>query len=249
MGRPNRISFPGMLTHVIVRGNNKKKIFREDDDYRYLIELLRISKKQMNFKIFTFCLMPNHFHLFMQTGNKGNDCSISNIMQKINLKYVKFFNKKYQRSGHLFNNRFKSIIVQSGTYATNLMRYIDMNPCKLNSTFRENPFIYKWSGIMWTCKGKGPYADILDVIPWLSENENIELYRSAYAEFIREKISVLNFFNSNLISNANIIGNNSFIKIIVYSYENYWKPSRKKLDVFIKSVKKSSICGLAFKFV
>ncbi len=249
MGRPNRISFPGMFAHIIVRGINGKKIFREEEDYRFLLTLCRKLKVDFRFKMFTFCLMPNHFHLFIQICLSEDSKSISIIMQKLNLNYSKYYNRKYNRSGPLFNNRFKSIIVQSGKYASNLMRYIDLNPCSLSEKYRRNPFSYKWSGIEWTAKGKGPYKGLLDTIPWLKNDNEIDLFRRSYRFFLQERIFLLNEIGANILLNARIIGNKRFIRSIILNHQQYWLPIRKNLPLFVESAKKTMIFGLAFKFV
>src|SRR3989338_613010 len=108
MGRMKRISFPGALFHITVRGNNKEKIFIDDRDYQRYFELLKRYKEEFAFHLYAYVLMPNHTHLLIQIGEKAD---ISRIMQSINTAYTKFFVLKYKRIGHLFQGRFHIILV------------------------------------------------------------------------------------------------------------------------------------------
>ena len=111
--------------HIYNRGVNKQNIFKSDANYRFLIRKVKKYTVQDKIAVIAYCLMPNHYHfLFRQDGN----ISISNTMQAIFNSYTKAFNKMYGRSGTLFEERFKSILVDSGVYITHLCRYIHRNP-------------------------------------------------------------------------------------------------------------------------
>lgn len=127
------------IYHIMCRGNNKSDIFFDDDDYNYYLEILKRIKKRDKYLIFAFCLMKNHVHLLID----AKESSISKIMQKINLIYVIYINKKYQRIGHLFQGRFKSEPVENENYLLTAVRYIHNNPVKGEIT--SFPVDYKWS--------------------------------------------------------------------------------------------------------
>jgi len=104
MPRQKRLLSPTHIYHVMVRGNSGRDIFLDDEDRKRLLRIIETKKKEEGFILFAYCLMNNHFHLLL----KENRDNISQIMKKINTTYALYFNKKYQLSGHLFQNRFRS---------------------------------------------------------------------------------------------------------------------------------------------
>jgi len=103
MGRPWREEYQGGIYHVIARGNNKEYIFKESIDKGYFIKLLKETIEGMNYCIFGYVLMDNHYHILIQTMDK----KLQEIMHQINNKYSKYFNVKYKRIGHVFQGRYK----------------------------------------------------------------------------------------------------------------------------------------------
>uniref|UniRef100_C6E4I3 Transposase IS200-like domain-containing protein n=1 Tax=Geobacter sp. (strain M21) TaxID=443144 RepID=C6E4I3_GEOSM len=126
MPRQGRIDIPGALHHIICRGIERRDIFSDDvdrDDFlSRLIELTTVSSS----RCFAWALIPNHLHLLLQTGN----IPISSLMQKLLGGYATTFNLRHRRSGHLFQNRYKSILCQEETYLLELVRYIHLNPLR-----------------------------------------------------------------------------------------------------------------------
>jgi REP element-mobilizing transposase RayT len=112
MGRAWREEYQGGIYHVIARGNNKEYIFKESIDKGYFIKLPKQNTEGMNYRIFGYILMDNHYHILIQTMDK----KLQEIMHQINNKYSKYFNYKYKRVGHVFKGRYKSIIVQDERY-------------------------------------------------------------------------------------------------------------------------------------
>lgn len=131
-----RISETG-LYHIIFLGINKQNIFNEDADYDKLKEILRRVKNEMEYELYAYCLMSNHVHLFLKEKNPGD---ISKIMSKILSHYATWFNKKYDRSGALFSNRYKSEPVEDDRYLVALMRYIHQNPVKAGMVKSANSY-------------------------------------------------------------------------------------------------------------
>jgi putative transposase len=155
----------GEIAHIYNRGNNKEKIFFENQDYKaFLFRLglaLGFSEKELqkedilampysriritntnkkDFKLHAFCLMPNHFHLMIeQTGN----ISISNLILKICTSYSKYINKKYNRVGHVFQDQFKSVLMENDPQLMWTSSYINMNPVK--DKLVKHPSQYDWS--------------------------------------------------------------------------------------------------------
>jgi len=139
MARPLRISFPGAFYHITSRGNEQKAIFRSDRDREKFLEYLESATKKYDAIIHAYCLMDNHYHLIVETP-AGN---LSRIMAHINGAYTAYFNTKRKRSGHLFQGRYKAILVEADEYAKGLSRYIHLNP--IRAKIAETPEVYEWS--------------------------------------------------------------------------------------------------------
>jgi REP element-mobilizing transposase RayT len=128
MTRPLRIQFPGALYHITARGNAKGNIFLNKDDFNDFLTILCKVTKRYHLLIHSYCLMHNHYHLLLETP-EGN---LSQGIRQLNGTYTQYFNKKYQRVGHLLQGRFKSILVEKENYLLELSRYIALNPLRAN---------------------------------------------------------------------------------------------------------------------
>lgn len=126
MPRQSRIDAPCALHHVIARGIERSNIFRESADYEDFIRRLGQLLVQTETKCYAWALIPNHFHLLLKTGN----VPIATIMRRLLSGYATCFNRRHQRSGHLFQNRYKSILCQEDVYLKELVRYIHLNPLR-----------------------------------------------------------------------------------------------------------------------
>jgi putative transposase len=139
MGRSLRIIIPGMAYHVMSRGNERKDIYRDKKDRIKFLLFLKDAIKIYDFRLYAYTLMSNHYHLLI----KIEHSNISSIMQYINTRYAVFFNWKYKRSGHLFHNKYKSVIVEHGPELQSCMRYIHLNP--LRAKMAEDLEKYPWT--------------------------------------------------------------------------------------------------------
>jgi REP element-mobilizing transposase RayT len=136
--RKPRIEVQGGLYHIITRGNNRQLIFGADDDYhRFLIQLAH-QKARLPFYLYAYCLMPNHIHLLVE---RQQD-SISRVMQRLLTAYSQYHNRKYRKSGHLLQGRYKAILCQSDQYLAELVRYIHLNPVRAKLVRRAQDFRY-----------------------------------------------------------------------------------------------------------
>jgi REP element-mobilizing transposase RayT len=139
MARPLRVEYPGAYYHVINRGNNQEKIFKNDRDKEKFLEYLAKANQRFSIIIHTYCLMSNHFHLLVETP----DPNLSMAMQWINVSYATYFNRKRGRHGHLFQGRFKAILIDADEYLKHLSRYIHLNPVRAKIV--AIPSKYQWS--------------------------------------------------------------------------------------------------------
>lgn len=139
MPRESRKRSESKIYHVMIRGNERKQIFLDDDDKIRFIDILKEKKQNQNYSIYGYCLMDNHVHLLINEGDE----TISQVMKKINISYAYYFNKKYGRVGHLFQDRFKSEAIEDDEYLLSAVRYIHNNPVKANIVIQAEE--YKWS--------------------------------------------------------------------------------------------------------
>ena len=139
MARPLRIIFPGAFYHVTSRGNERKNVYKSKRDREKFLEYLESASERYKAIIHAYCLMDNHYHLLVETP-LGN---LPQIMQHINGAYTTYFNVKRKRSGHLFQGRYKAILVAIDEYAKELSRYIHLNPVRAEVI--EIPEKYDWS--------------------------------------------------------------------------------------------------------
>lgn len=139
MARPLRITFPGAFYHVTSRGNEGRTVFKSRRDREKFAQYLASASQRYKAVIHVYCLMDNHYHLLVETP-LGN---LPQIMHHINGAYTTYFNLKRKRSGHLFQGRYKAILVAIDEYAKELSRYIHLNPVRAKLV--ETPEKYDWS--------------------------------------------------------------------------------------------------------
>jgi putative transposase len=127
MARPLRIEYPGAVYHVLSRGVGRRDIFQQDGDYRSFLEKLAENTGDFRVKIRSYCLMTNHFHLYLQT----EEANLSKFMQSLLTSYAALKNRRDRRLGHLFQGRFKAHLVDAEGYGNALSRYIHLNPVRV----------------------------------------------------------------------------------------------------------------------
>ncbi len=129
MARALRIQYPGAVYHVMCRGNDYRDVFCSDDDRTAFLHLLSLSLNIYSVKLHAYVLMTDHFHILVETP-LGN---LADFMRHFNITYTGFFNRQHKRVGHLYQGRYKSILVEKDAYLTILSRYIHLNPIRLKS--------------------------------------------------------------------------------------------------------------------
>jgi REP element-mobilizing transposase RayT len=139
MARPLRLDFPGAVHHVTARGNAQAAIFVDDADRQTLLRTLQEVIDQRHWLCHGYCLMDNHYHLLIETP----DADLSLGMRQLNGMYTQRFNRRYRRVGHLFQGRFKAILVERDSHLLELCRYVALNPVRARIT--ENAARYPWS--------------------------------------------------------------------------------------------------------
>jgi len=157
MPRRARMYLAGMPYHIVQRGNNKEACFIETETYQFYLELLKEVSLRYDMAVHSYCLMTNHIHILATAGDKT---SISNTMKVVGSRYAQYINKKYKRTGTLWEGRHKSSLVQSDKYFLTCSRYIELNPVVANMVKRPEEYV-------WSSYHSNAWGDA----SWLTEHE------------------------------------------------------------------------------
>ena len=179
MARKPRVEFEGAFYHVIVRGNQRQKIFRDDRDRLVYLDRVEHYRQRYRFTIYAYVLMSNHVHLLLETGKTP----LSKILQGIQFTYTQYYNRRYRTVGHLFQGRYKAILCDRDAYLLELVRYIHLNPARLKNP--EELAGYRWSSHHAYLGRKGPVAVDTDLILGQLGNSAAQVLK-AYRKFIED---------------------------------------------------------------
>jgi len=175
---PRKYSKIGIY-HIMLRGNERKNIFIDEEDKGKFIKIVFKKKADEAFKLYAYCIMDNHLHLVIKEQKEP----ISRIVKKITTSYAYYFNNKYKRVGHLFQDRYKSETIEDEPYLVSVIRYVHNNPEKAEITKKEK---YKWSSY-------SNYIDILNHHTEIPEiKEILELFSSDIERALKEFIHYSN---------------------------------------------------------
>ena len=199
MARPYRIEAKNAFYHITSRGNGRGQIYRKKKDYSKFLEYILKAKAKYNIKLYAYVLMPNHYHLLIQT----LEVNLSRVMHYVNGVYTTYFNKVNNHVGHLFQGRFKSIIIEADSYFKELSRYIHLNPVRAGMV--EKPEEYMWSSYdEYLNKREEGYIDKikLETVLGMSIKE--------YERFVKEGILTKDNVFENVYA-GNMLGGKSFL--------------------------------------
>ena len=217
MARQLRIEFPGALYHVFSRGNERNPIFKNDPDRHLFIETLKASAELAGVEIIAYVLMDNHYHMIIETPNSN----LSHFMRHFGLTYIVRFNKRHGRSGHLFQGRFKAILIEEDPYLMVLSRYIHLNPIRTKGwvdTRTEEKWRYLKSYLWSTLPG---YIDERKKLNWIRYEKIVNYFkkdkkssRAAYKRYVMEglKGTLSNPFDE--VKNQMVLGSEGFVERI-----------------------------------
>ena len=228
MARPLRIEYEGACYHVINRGNHRETVFQNDADCRMFLERLAYFAELYRVTIYSYCLMPNHFHLFLKTEH----ANLGKFMQSFLTSFTVTINRKYTKSGHLFQGRYKAVLVESELHKNRLSRYIHLNPVKLkgHKTLSDDTLIerlndYKWSSYPYYIglKKKPAWLNRRFVLSSWGKNPNkkIENYRN----YVNQGIKTDN--TEEVKVKQQILGSSQFREEI---FEKYLKQDLTDID-------------------
>lgn len=229
MARPLRIEYPGAFYHITTRGNHRQKIFLKDKDYVSFFKVIDKVFERYPFFIHCFVLMGNHYHLLLETP----EGKLSKIMQFINSQYTHLFNFTNGKSGHVFQGRYKSLLIDKDAYLLELSRYIHLNPLKAGVV--KDLTAYRWSSFSY-------YAGLQPAPKWLRidlilsnwDMNNLQKAFNSYKRFIAAKIDNSRDVFKNVYGQT-ILGDKDFVsKILEKDYNKTKNTSYSKK--FVKRV-------------
>ncbi|MBI1921343.1 MAG: transposase [Geobacter sp.] len=209
MARKPRIHYPGAVFHVILRGNAGAPIFFDDRDRYRLYLMLQHAVEKFGCRIHAFCLMTNHIHLVMQTG----EMPLARIMQNISLRYTKWINYSRQRTGHVFQGRYKALLIDSDSYLLELVRYVHLNPVRAGIAKESDDYLWTWHRAY---LGR-------ETLPWLTSewvlsmlSSEIGKARKAYCDFVNDGIGEgrRNEFHSGTCE-GRLLGDDKFVDAVL----------------------------------
>jgi len=210
MARPLRITVANLPFHVLDRGNNRQTIFLQEEDFIYFLKLLKKYKKELKFKIYHLCLMPNHFHFMIEPTIEG---SLPRIIMRLTLAYSSYFNKKYRGVGHVWQGRYKSSLIDKENYFIWCGLYIELNPVRAG--LAAEPKDWHWSSYRFYAFGEtDPLTEgLIDVDPYY-----LEIGHTAQARQKKYRENVEGIMKENFLSNIRerldegIFGGEDFVR-------------------------------------
>ncbi len=226
MSRKPRLHYPGALYHVILRGNARQDIFFDDEDRCRFFLLVQEGIERYGHRVLSFCLMTNHLHLAIQVGN----VPLSRIMQNLSFRYTRWVNQRRNRSGHLFQGRYKAVLVDADTHLLELAAYLHLNPVRAGMVAK--PEEYPWSSHR-AYLGSDP-------ISWLGSDyvlshfsTDLEQARRQFSEFVTDRIPEGHreeFYGKGSIDNR-VIGEDRFVENVLLQSDSLpeCKPSLEEV--------------------
>jgi len=208
MARPLRIEYEGAFYHVTARGNERKEIYSSDKDRKQFLGYIESANQRFGIKIHAYCLMSNHYHLLIETPR----AQLSRSLQYINSSYTTYYNHKQKRNGHLFQGRYKAILIETDVYLQALSRYIHLNPVRAKIV--DAPELYQWSSYKYYAGVKKDIPEYLDIRTTFGYFSS----KSEYLNFVVEGIGQQINNPDEMAKGGCILGQEEFIKEIKEKY-------------------------------
>jgi len=227
MPRTMRVKSETDIYHVMLRGINQQIIFNEDEDFQRFLETLKDCKAISGYKVFAYCLMNNHVHLLIKTGKE----ELGQVLKRIGVRYVTYYNWKYFRRGHLFQDRYKSEPIEDDKYFLTVLRYIHQNPIKagivqLVEEYKHSSY-HEYIG-----KSSNTITDINFAIDMLGKDEFIRFNNEANDDFCMDECGdnrISDEAGKRIIKEiSNCEGVEQFIKLSVEEKEKYVRKIKEK---------------------
>ena len=207
MARPLRIEYDGALYHVTSRGNERKLVFKDDTDRNIFLDTLHKVTQRYNWLCHAYCLMNNHYHLVIETP----DGNLSKGMRQLNGVYTQTFNKRHKRVGHIFQGRYKAILIQKESHLLEVCRYVVLNPVRAKTVTGAKE--WRWSSYRATCGIDKPHPCL--TTDWIL-GQFAKQKRTAekkYKEFVEAGIGEKGIWRS--VKGQSILGSDEFVEKLI----------------------------------
>lgn len=210
MARKPRIYYPGALYHIIMRGNARQDVFVSYEDRNRFLLFMQEGVERYGHRVLAYCLMTNHIHLAIQVA----DIPLSRIMQNLTFRYTKWLNWRLNRVGHIFQGRYKAILIDVDSYFLELVAYIHLNPVRAGMVAK--PEDYEWSSHRAYCG--------VEKIPWLNQDYLLSLFSAdyihacrLYSDYVLERHSDghREEFYGKMSLDSRVMGQDSFVEEIL----------------------------------
>jgi putative transposase len=207
MTRPLRIEYPGAVYHITSRGNEKKAVYKDDQDCKNFLNTLQHVNHRYNWICHAYCLMGNHYHLLIETP----DGNLSIGMRQLNGVYTQLFNRQHRRIGHLFQGRYKAILIQKETHLLEVCRYVVLNPVRAGMVKR--PEDWQWSSYRGTAgKGKPHPSLTADWILGQLSGKRAKAEKE-YRQFVQEGMGKTSLWAE--VKGQTILGDDEFVDSLI----------------------------------
>jgi REP element-mobilizing transposase RayT len=221
MGRKPAVEFRGGVYHIVQRGNNREYIFKRRDDKKMLLDVFLKYKDVFGYKILGYAIMDNHYHVIMKTDVE----LIGSVMHRINTEFAKTYNRIKKRTGHVYEKRYKGILVKDDSYLLSLLRYVHQNPVKVKMC--KSVADYQWSSDLVYRRNVGDGLVSIDFILDMFARDR----KKALVEYARV-MDEDDFESSELFEDAAVIGNVEPLKVS----KTLEEVSRESMDEILKLV-------------
>lgn len=182
MGRPTRIQYPGACYHIVLHGNNRQDVFLTNQDRRYFLNLLKSYKERFELNVYAYCLLSNAVHLLIET----RQANLSRAMQGLGTIYTKYFNRQHETTGHVFQGRYKALLVEKESCLLAVSRHIHLEPTRAG--LKEKPWRYPWSSCV-SYVEFGEQDALVDAAPVLRALAKNRLKQSVlYLHYLKERL-------------------------------------------------------------
>jgi putative transposase len=238
MARKPRIHYPGAMYHVMLRGNAGQAVFHSDDEYRHFEKILAQGLARHAIALHAYCWMKNHVHMALQVQEEP----LSKLMQNLSQRYTHWFNKRHDRAGHLFQGRYKAVLVDRDAYLRELVRYIHLNPVRAG--IAADPLGYPLSS-------HAAYAGKSRPPGWLSIDQGLAQFgrtepdaRAAYLHFMGQTPAedLLDQLRHGSSTEGRILGNETFIKAAL-RYQDEPAQTPVAIEALVDAV--ARVCGVS----
>ena len=206
MSRPLRIEFEDALYHVTARGDRREPIFEDDADRGALLAVVEQGLERFDAVAYAYCLMGNHYHVVVQT----RQLNLSRLMRHVNGVYTQTYNRRHAKVGHLFQGRFKAVVVQEDAYFLEVCRYVDLNPVRAGMV--KQPQDWAWSSYRaHTGRAEGPrWLDSATLHRWLAPRAPRRDGPKRYSQFVAQGRGVKLWEEA--LSGQIYLGNEAFVR-------------------------------------